>query len=171
MEGCMPRPCDICGKNDGSIPVSRMDKEGRKTELVICAECAGKQGFADVQKVKQSVGEIIAELKTRVASEDSALVCPRCGMTYAEFKRLGRLGCGQCYATFHDQLVPLVRRIHGSAQHVGRAVHGGQKQAQVKVSVQKLREQLTSAIQAEDYERAAALRDQLRGADKSAADK
>ena len=82
-------------------------------------------------------------------------------MTFAEFKRLGRVGCAECYSAFHDQLQPLVRRIHGSAQHVGRTIHGGRKQAHVKVNVQKLRDALSRAIQQEDYERAAALRDQL----------
>ena len=155
------KQCDLCGKKDATMRVSRVDKVGKATELEVCAECATRHGFAEVAKVKQNVNEIISDLKSRVADEDAALVCPRCGMTFAEFKRLGRVGCAECYSAFHDQLQPLVRRIHGSAQHVGRTIHGGRKQAHVKVNVQKLRDALSRAIQQEDYERAAALRDQL----------
>jgi protein-arginine kinase activator protein McsA len=58
--------------------------------------------------------------------------------------------------------VPLIRRIHDAVQHVGRTASGGRKQAQMKMNIQKLREALSGAIQAEDYEKAAALRDQLK---------
>jgi protein arginine kinase activator len=86
-------------------------------------------------------------------------------MSFAEFKRQARLGCAECYVSFHDELLPLIRRIHGAVQHVGRTASGGRKLAQVKMNVQKLREALTSAIKDEDYEKAAALRDQLRKAE------
>ena len=147
------------------MKVSQLDKDGKVTDIAVCAECARRRGFTEVEKLKAGVAEIIAELKTRVEDGDTKLVCRNCGMSYAEFKRQGRLGCAECYVSFHDELVPLVRRIHGAAQHVGRTASGGRKQAQVKMNVQKLREALTSAIKEEDYEKAAALRDQLRKAE------
>jgi protein arginine kinase activator len=154
--------CDLCGKNEATMKVRRVDKDKPAEEIAVCAECAQKHGFSEVETLKASVAEIIADLKARVDDGDSKLVCGSCGMTYAEFKRQARLGCAECYVSFHDELVPLVRRIHGAVQHVGRTASGGRKQAQVKMNVQKLREELSGAIQAEDYEKAAALRDQLR---------
>jgi protein arginine kinase activator len=154
--------CDLCGKGDGTMKVSQLDKDGKVTEMSICAECARQRGFTEVEKLKANNAEIITELKTRIDEGDSKLVCPSCGLSYAEFKRQGRLGCAECYVSFHDQLVPLVRRIHDAVQHVGRTASGGRKQAQIKMNVQKLREALSGAIQDEDYEKAAALRDQLK---------
>jgi protein arginine kinase activator len=154
--------CDLCGKNEATMKVRRVDKDKPAEEIAVCAECARQRGFSEVETLKASVAEIIADLKARVDERDSKLVCRSCGMSYAEFKRQARLGCAECYVSFHDELVPLVRRIHGAVQHVGRTASGGRKQAQVKMNVRKLREELTSAIQAEDYEKAAALRDQLK---------
>jgi len=156
------KACDLCGKGEATMKVSQLDKDGKVTEMSICAECARQRGFTEVEKLKANSAEIITELKTRIDEGDSKLVCPSCGLSYAEFKRQGRLGCADCYVSFHDQLVPLIRRIHDAVQHVGRTASGGRKQAQMKMNAQKLREALSGAIQDEDYEKAAALRDQLR---------
>ena len=154
--------CDLCGKGEATMNVSQLDKDGKVTEISVCAECASKRGFTEVQQLKAGVAGIIAELKARVDEADSKLVCRNCGLSYAEFKRQGQLGCAGCYVSFHDELVPLIRRIHDAVQHVGRTASGGRKQAQVKMNIQKLREALSGAIQDEDYEKAAALRDQLK---------
>ncbi|MBM3330463.1 hypothetical protein FJY68_01270 [candidate division WOR-3 bacterium] len=156
------KACDLCGKGEATMKVSQLDKEGKVTEITICPECARQRGFTEVEKLKANVAEIITELKNRIDEGDSKLICPNCGLSYAEFKRQARLGCAECYTSFHDQLVPLIRRIHDAVQHVGRTASGGRKQAQMKMNVQKLREALSGAIQDEDYEKAAALRDQLR---------
>ena len=156
------KACDLCGKSEATMKVSQLDKDGKVTEIAICAECARARGLTEVEKLKANVAEIITELKTRIDEGDAKLICKSCGLSYAEFKKQGRLGCAECYTSFHDQLVPLIRRIHDAVQHVGRTASGGRKQAQQKMNVQKLREELTSAIKGEDYEKAAALRDQLR---------
>lgn len=156
------KECDLCGKVEATMKVSQLDKDGKVTEISVCAECARQRGFTEVGKLKAGVAEIIAELKTRVDEGDAKLICGNCGLSYAEFKQQGRLGCADCYVSFHDQLLPLIRRIHGAVQHVGRTASGGRKQAQVKMNVKKLRDALSGAIQDEDYEKAAALRDQLR---------
>jgi protein arginine kinase activator len=144
------------------MKVRQLDKEGKVTDIAVCAECARQRGFTEVEKLKANNAEILTELKTRIDEGDSKLVCQSCGLSYAEFKRQGRLGCAECYSSFHDELLPLIRRIHDAVQHVGRTASGGRKQAQMKMNVQRLREALSGAIQDEDYEKAAALRDQLR---------
>jgi len=37
----------------------------------------------------------------------------------ADFRDSGRLGCDQCYVSFDTHLRDLLRRLHGSSQHVG----------------------------------------------------
>lgn len=156
------KACDLCGKSEATMKVSQLDKDGKVTEISICPECARQRGLTEVEKLKANAAEIITDLKTRIDEGDAQLICPSCGLSYAEFKKQGRLGCADCYVAFHDQLLPLIRRIHDAVQHVGRTASGGRKQAQVKMNVQKLREALSGAIQDEDYEKAAALRDQLK---------
>lgn len=157
--------CDLCGKREASLSVRQLDKEGRATELAICAECAKKRGFTSVEDLKKNAAEILAELKAKVGEQDETRVCPRCKLSYADFKKSGRLGCAECYRTFAELLQPLVRRLHGSVQHVGKGRQRGRKRAQERLEVARLRAELEQAIQDEDYERAALLRDRLKRAE------
>ncbi len=156
--------CDICGKNEATLKVRQLDKEGRATELTVCADCARKRGLSGVEEIKSDTAQVMAELKSRIENKDKEIVCPRCGMTFLDFKRLGRLGCAECYQAFREELAPLLRRLHGAMQHIGRTVQPGRKVAQERLEMQRLRAELEKAIKAEDYERAAALRDRLKRA-------
>lgn len=164
----MKKKCDICGKSDATMKVRQMNKDGRVVDLDVCAACAQRRGFADAEKVKANVAEVMADIKHSVADGDAKLVCPGCTMTFAEFKRQGRLGCAQCYETFSVKLEPLIRRIQGATRHVGKTVRAGRKRARSRMQVEGLRAELQTAIQAEDYEKAATLRDQLGRAEKDA---
>lgn len=156
------RLCDTCHKNEATMKVSQVDKDGNATEISVCGDCARKRGVAQVEGLKTGVAEMLAELKGRVETGDRKLTCPRCGMSFADFKRSGRLGCDGCYAAFHDQLAPILRRLHGAVQHLGRTTSSGRKSAQEKLNVAWLRDELKRAIAGEDYEKAASLRDRLK---------
>ncbi|MEO0073694.1 MAG: UvrB/UvrC motif-containing protein [candidate division WOR-3 bacterium] len=158
------RLCDLCGKNVATMVVNQFDKDGNMTEIVVCAECAQRRGLSQVEGVKSAVAKLLEELKTRAETGNLPPACRRCGTTFTEFKRKGRLGCAECYAAFHEELVPILRRLHGAVQHVGKAPTAGRKSAQERLNAQRLREELKKAIASEDYEKAAALRDQLRQA-------
>jgi protein arginine kinase activator len=98
-------------------------------------------------------------------------------MTYEDFKKIGRLGCGECYRTFRESLTPLLKRIHGATQHTGKVVLAAlsePKEPAVKSSskasarspktadIDALKEKLKKAIENESYEEAARIRDQIR---------
>jgi len=155
------KTCDLCGDNQAELKVRQVDKDGKATEIEVCAECARRRGFAEVGKIQLDIAQIVAEMKDKVVDEDAKLVCDVCKMTFADFKRQGRAGCAHCFVAFDDKLEPLVRRVQGAAQHVGRAIRSGRKDAQLEMSVERLDAELKSAIQAENYEKAAGLRDQL----------
>ncbi|MGQ9677950.1 MAG: UvrB/UvrC motif-containing protein [bacterium] len=154
--------CEICGKREATLLVRRLDKDGNATDLNVCAECAKGQGLTGTEVGGTDSGAIISELKSKIRESDEKIVCKRCGMSYAEFKRLGKLGCSECYQTFAEKLKPLLRRLHGAVQHIGKTPHQGRKRAQERLEIQRLRVELEKAIKQEDYERAAALRDQLK---------
>ena len=155
--------CDICGKNEAIVHVTEI-LDNKIAELHLCEECAKKKGAKMSQPF--SLADLLAGL-----SDISAVVgpeegikqkCPDCGLTYKDFRKTGRLGCGQCYDTFKESLVPLLKRIRGSNQHVGKFPARKVKIVRVGMELAELRDKLAKAIQLERYEEAAKLRDQVR---------
>jgi protein arginine kinase activator len=89
--------------------------------------------------------------------------CPTCGMTFEDFSKVGRLGCGECYRTFRPELTDLLRRIHGSPKHRGKStIEPPTETVQPVREERKLREELRKAIENEEFEKAASLRDQIK---------
>ena len=86
--------------------------------------------------------------------------CPTCGMTESELRRTGRVGCPDCYSTFADILNPYVQKVHGATRHVGTAPAAPEQPKTDPVA--DLKAQLKAAVESEDYERAASLRDEIR---------
>ncbi len=90
------------------------------------------------------------------------LVCPRCGMSYQDFSQTGKIGCAACYATFRQQLEPILRRIHGSSVHRGKIPHRSGGTLELKQNISLLQQQLKACVEQEEYEKAAELRDKIR---------
>ena len=92
------------------------------------------------------------------------LRCAACGSTLKDFRESGRLGCGQCYDSFAPHLRDLLRRLHGSSQHVGEryAPPGAEGAADPRIQLLDLKEQLRRAVENENFELAAELRDRIR---------
>jgi protein arginine kinase activator len=90
-------------------------------------------------------------------------VCARCGGTFQDFRETGRLGCSDCYRTFESPLRDLLRRLHGSTHHLGeRYAERDPAAAQAREQAAELREQLRLAVETENFELAAEIRDRLR---------
>lgn len=110
----------------------------------------------------------LADFETKVSpKKELKIKCPKCGLSYDDFKKTGRLGCSQCYSTFEATLVPLVKRIHGSAEHFGKApaeVAKTPKPAAKKKPnrLEELKGRLQRAVKLEEFEEAAKLRDKIR---------
>jgi protein arginine kinase activator len=110
-------------------------------------------GMADFEKPSSKEEELIT------------IKCPACGLTYADFKKIGRLGCGDCYNVFRKYLAPLLKRIHGSNQHIGKNPAKSKivpKLSKKKPGLLELKNQLQKAISEEAFEEAAHLRDQIK---------
>lgn len=158
-----PMKCDRC-ENEATVHEVTVHK-GKKVEKHLCEQCAKTDGIA-----VQSHAPINALLTKFVMSSAGAasaptqkLVCPGCAMTFADFRQHGLLGCPECYAAFEEQLGPLIERAHeGGVHHVGKTPtrSGGSVDRQRVLAT--LRRQLSEAVAAEHYERAAELRDELR---------
>ncbi len=158
--------CDDCGKNPATIKFTQI-VNNKKTVLHLCRDCAEKRGLKEaISNVSFSLGDLFAgmtkEKSDKVEGEKAEILCPGCGHSFAEFQKIGKLGCGICYETFSSQLKDLLRRIHGSNQHVGKSPPQLTPKMELKREVRKLREDLRKAIESEEFEKAAELRDRIR---------
>jgi len=135
------------------------------TELHLCEVCANEKG-AQVES-HFGLADLLAGLadvgKTADVEEEAAVkTCANCGMTYDDFRRVGRLGCAECYTTYKRSLASLLKRIHGAPHHVGKAPIHVLKTPAAKVELAELKRRLERAIDMEEFEEAARLRDRVR---------
>ena len=92
--------------------------------------------------------------------------CQNCGLTFSDFRNTGLLGCGECYRHFKTGLDPLLKKVHGSITHTGKVPRRTGGKVRIRKEIQDLRNQLQQAIQKENYEQAADLRDKIRQLEK-----
>lgn len=159
--------CDICGKNPATVHLTEII-DNQMNELHLCEECA-RQKSAEMEQ-QFGLSDLLAgmaEFEKPAREAESAVVkCANCGLTYADFKKIGRLGCGECYNSFRKYLSPLLKRIHGSSQHIGKAPFKITKVLKKKADLQDLRTRLQKAIETEEFEEAAKIRDQIKELEK-----
>lgn len=156
--------CNLCGKHNATIYFKGL-VNGQAIKLHLCEGCAKKKGMMfPFGKSIFSLGDMIAGLaqKSASASALSGLQCPLCGLHYAEFKQSSQMGCSRCYATFASVLGPLLQRLHGHTQHVGKTAASNVRGAEPLQELSRLKLELRNALKAEQYESAAVLRDQIR---------
>lgn len=164
--------CDQCGLRQATIYLTKV-LNGDKTELHLCKECAEKgngEFFKDMSLIN-----ILANLANAQPKQPAAppVVCANCGFTLERFRREGRLGCEQCYRQFATDLTPMMRKIHGSLQHTGKrpdavAIPKAPQEKKKPGRLEELKLQLKQAVKAEEYERAAGLRDEIRALETAA---
>ena len=165
--------CDICGKKKATVHLTEIVDE-QMSEMHLCEECA-RQKSAQMEQ-QFGLADLLAGLSQAAPSSkesrEGGLKCSGCGLNYEDFRKFGRLGCSQCYISFKEHLGGLLRKIHGSNRHLGKVPSTFQRESPMAVSttaallssenLEDLRKQLQSAIAAEDFEKAAMLRDKIR---------
>lgn len=154
--------CQSCKQNPATIHLTTIQDKA-KQELHVCEACAAAQGLAGGPVLPDLPSMLASLVKAPKGPSGPAPRCPTCGISFAEFREKGRLGCPNDYEFFAEHLDPLLEKIHGSSQHQGRlpagmpAAEAGRGEALLR-----LRSELQRAIKAEQYEGAAQLRDEIR---------
>lgn len=161
--------CNVCGKTQATVHLTEIIDD-QITELHLCEECAQKKGAQmeshfGLSDLLAGLADMGSQFNSKVKTEVK-LKCPKCGLTYEDFKKVGRLGCGECYNAFREALVPLLKRIHGSTQHFGKSPKKMAKTVKAKNELQELKEKIQKAVQREEFEEAAKLRDKVREIEK-----
>jgi len=88
--------------------------------------------------------------------------CPQCGFTQADFKKSGRLGCSECYVTFAEGLGGLLKSMHKGTKHVGKVPENLRTKRDITELLSALQKKLNKAIESENFESAAQLRDEIK---------
>ena len=164
----MVMTCDLCSKNAATVHLTEMINNETR-ELHLCEFCAREKGKETQQYFTGGLAELLAglsDLGTKLpgGAAVQAITCPQCGLTYENFKKIGQLGCGECYDAFRKVLGPLLKRIHGSTQYLGKLPPAAKPKtaaADPKQDLAKLKEQLKTAVAGESFEEAVRLRDRI----------
>ncbi|HEX6669739.1 MAG TPA: UvrB/UvrC motif-containing protein [Gemmatimonadales bacterium] len=159
--------CDQCHEREAVIHLTQIVNE-QVTTLHLCERCAAEKGVESPGGVaKTPLGSFLAamgqDLSESVPVARTGETCSRCGASLQDFRESGRLGCPECYRSFEVPLRDLLRRLHGSTHHMGeRYAERDGEAADGKQQTAELREQLRLAVETENFELAAELRDRLR---------
>ncbi len=158
--------CQICKKKEATIHLTEIN-DGVRTEMHLCEYCAQQEGVAI--KGQLSVNELLSNLLATQPSDDElfgtsehAPACPNCGFTLDQFAREALLGCPCDYETFEKTLLPLIEKAHdGHTTHCGKVPTKTSYDTKKQIELMTLRQRLEQAVQNENYELAAQLRDRI----------
>ncbi len=149
--------CEECGIREAQVTVTTV-VNGEKNQLRLCRECVKKyQPGGDMSSL---LAAILSSMAKAHAASDK--VCSHCGMSLAEFRKGGVLGCAGCYEDFREELKPVLTKIQGRSQHAGRRPRGSEEQEARLSRIRELRADMEKAVLEERYEDAAELRDRIR---------
>jgi len=161
--------CENCGERAAAIHLTQIVNNS-VTTLHLCEVCAEEKGVkTDATLNKYPLSDLLASMgkgaSAAVPTADEGLRCPACHASLQDFRDSGRLGCPACYDTFQRHLRDLLRRVHGSSHHVGEQYQSLVVEAPEApdATLEELRDKLRRAVEAEQFELAAELRDRIRG--------
>lgn len=155
--------CEKCGKNHATTHIKSV-VNGIVKEYNLCEQCAATYGYTN------SLTGMLASMFGDITKNDGIMPNTKCAVCGAEFKDIansGKVGCSECYNTFYDQLLPYLKRVHGSIKHSGKVPNSAPLIIKPKTdSVESLRSELSRLIAEENYEQAAVVRDKIKEMEK-----
>lgn len=160
--------CQQCQKKVANVHFTQIIN-GKKVEMYLCEQCANEKGQLGFSP-QLNLGDFLWGFPgfggsanfVREVEQTEGVRCDACGMSFEDFRKTGKLGCGNCYKFFRENLNPILRRLHGNIEHTGKVPEKISKCLRTNNELEKLKAELTAAIGSEEYELAAILRDRIR---------
>ena len=156
------KKCRRCSK-PATLHITEL-RQGEATEIHLCETCA-KDYLSQAEEAAAPSSDFEFEQLGEGEAQDVAgvddRVCPNCGISFKEFRTQGRLGCPHDYVEFETDLLPLIENIHGETQHCGKLPRRAPDSSRRQHQLIRLRSELKAAVEDEDYEQAARLRDEI----------
>lgn len=158
--------CQNCNKREARVHFTHMIN-GKKIEGYLCEECANEKShfnFSSQIDINSLLSGLMGygDIKPHIERSVQRPVCEKCGMSYKEFKKTGKLGCNNCYSVFGGWVDPLLKRIHGNTEHKGKLPDSLPNHIKASNEIEDLKVSLNKAIQNEEYEKAAEIRDKIK---------
>lgn len=158
--------CENCRERDAVVHFTKV-VDGEMSKRHLCEKCAAELGVeTSLTAPKSALVEFLMPAQKQLAvggGVGDAGRCTFCSATLRDFKQTGRLGCARCYTAFEGTLRDLLRRVHGNARHVGRQYREPELTPPEGGSVlNELRDRLRRAVETEQFELAAELRDRIK---------
>ncbi|AQQ51737.1 UvrB/UvrC motif-containing protein [Planococcus lenghuensis] len=162
--------CDQCHERPATVTVTQ-NQQGDVTERHLCHVCAAENHHIHnlFDQNPFSIHELLSnwlpmqQHPTRNRKTNEQAVCSKCGFSFGKFMKLGKFGCSECYEAFAPQLDEMFRRLHnGHTEHTGKVPVSFGRTLKVKKQIDELRRKMKSSIAEEQFEQAAAFRDQIR---------
>jgi protein arginine kinase activator len=167
--------CDNCAK-PATVHLTEI-RNGKKVEKHLCEQCAAQQEGLPMAKGHTPINELLTNfvMAHSGVQKEMTTACEHCGISWAEFRQNGMFGCEHDYEQFEKDLTPLLKTAHeGATHHTGKIPirAGGVPAARPRkalADVNRLKKELQRAVEQENYEQAAKLRDQIRQAEENLA--
>jgi len=155
--------CSVCKEKEATVHYTKI--EGDKMQKVdLCETCSKAKGVTETAGF--SLADLMLGLGASQEIEDAAggvdLKCPRCGYSQEDFKKSGRLGCPDCYKIFAEGLESLLKTMHKGTRHVGKVPEAMRQNRDLSDRLKTLQRRLAKAVEEEDFEQAAKLRDEIK---------
>ena len=155
--------CCVCKEKPATVHLTQIVGE-KMQKLDLCEDCAKAKGVNDPTSF--AMADLMLGLGASQELDPSAgaveVKCVRCGFSQADFKKSGRLGCPECYKTFAEGLSGLLRTMHKGVRHTGKTPEALRQTRETVDRLKSLQKKLAKAIEGEDYEAAATLRDEIK---------
>ncbi|MFD2617346.1 UvrB/UvrC motif-containing protein [Terrilactibacillus laevilacticus] len=166
--------CQNCHLRPATLHFTKI-VNGTKHEYHLCDQCAQNNeevmvatpGGFSIQQLLSGLLNFEQPIEKERHQTRDTLKCPKCGLTYNEFVKIGKFGCQECYHTFNDRLNPVFRKIHGgNTVHKGKIPYRMGKDINTKRKVQDLKVKLQKLVEEENFEKAAEIRDKIKAMEK-----
>ena len=155
--------CSICKEKEATVHLTNIAGD-KMQKMDLCEDCAKHKGVNDPTgfSFADELFGLGASQEIEEAGGETGLKCPACGFTQSDFKKAGRLGCAECYQAFAGPLAGLLKTMHKGTRHVGKAPESLRQSRDLADQLKQLQKKLAKAIEAEDFEEAAVLRDEIK---------
>ena len=154
--------CQRCQQAKATVHIT--DTVPEKRERHLCEECARSAGvgFKFTFSISDVLGNLVEGETEKKSEKQKDYKCTHCGMKFSEFRKKARLGCTHDYEVFKNALIPLLEKINGWTQHVGKVPKTVDVQVRKENELIRLKRDLDNMVKAEKFEKAATLRDRIK---------
>lgn len=159
--------CQRCKEQTATIHLTEISN-GTRQETHLCEVCADHEGLAIKSQIP--INELLSTLlatqssakEQPVAAAKDEKSCSFCGMTMSEFNKGHLLGCANDYEDLAESLDTVIEKNQGgNTEHKGKVPANAPEDSKIQVEILNLRRELEDAVESEDYENAAKIRDRI----------